>query len=40
MSVKMHHVLLQDFAIHGFDFAAIIVPGIVLRVFVSNLRLP
>ena len=37
---RMHHVVLQDFAIHWFDFVASIVPGIAQRIFASILRSP
>lgn len=37
---QMHHVILQDFAIHWFDFVASVVPGIPQRIFASLLRSP
>jgi predicted dehydrogenase len=36
----MQHVVLQDFAIHWFDFMASIVPGVPQRIFASILRSP
>jgi predicted dehydrogenase len=35
---QMQHVVLQDFAIHWFDFVASIVPGLPQRIFASVLR--
>ena len=37
---RMHHVVLQDFAIHWFDFVASVVPGVAQRIFASILQSP
>ena len=37
---RMHHVVLQDFAIHWFDFVTSIVPGVARKIFASILRSP
>lgn len=35
---EMRHVVLSDFAVHWFDFAASIVPGVARRIFASTNR--
>ena len=37
---SMHHVVLQDFAIHWFDFAASVLPGLPERVLATVMRSP